>query len=174
MPSGPSIVDDVRRLLKATEQGSLNQGQFETKRSALLLAAEADLIQRREALSDGLAAGTITGMQAADIRAELDRAEKALREAASLAGVTAAKKDETAASSSPVQSGAKGPSNGVRTAVCGSLFTVPPIQCPWEQSPARGTLVWGRGENWKAAGWFGDSVRCFRQRWGQSSLHQSA
>ena len=92
MSTGPSIVDDVRRLLNATEKGSLTQAQFETKRSALLLSAEATLIQRREALSDGLTAGTITGMQAADIRAELDRAEKDLREAASLVGLTAANK----------------------------------------------------------------------------------
>lgn len=107
MPSGPSIVDDVRRLLNAAEQGSLSQGQFETKRSSLLLAAEADLIQRREALSNGLSAGTITGMQAADIRAELDQAEKALREAASLVGVTSAKKEEAVSSTSSSSAGAQ-------------------------------------------------------------------
>ena len=102
MPPGQSIVEDVRTLLTATQQGSVSQSQFESKRTALLLAAEAEIIQRREMLSSGLAAGTITGMQAADTRADLQRAEKELREAASLVGISAAQK-------SPEESKGAGP-----------------------------------------------------------------
>ena len=102
MQADQSIVDEVRVLLRENQFGSLTKSQFETKRSALLLAAEATLIQRREELSSGIASGTITGMQAADTRADLERSEQALREAASLVGVSAsAKKAPSAPGTAP-------------------------------------------------------------------------
>ena len=93
--SGPSdIVDEVQLLLSSARRGNMSRSQFETRRSALLMAAEAELIGRREALKGGIADGTITGAMAADTRADLERSEAALREAASLVGLKAVRRQE--------------------------------------------------------------------------------
>jgi hypothetical protein len=90
MPTSQSIVEEVRGLLLANLNGQLNRTQFETQRSTLLMSAEADLIHRREVLLSSIASGEISGLGVAESRAEMSRLEDALREAASLAGLTKA------------------------------------------------------------------------------------
>jgi hypothetical protein len=55
------------------------------------LAAEAELIERKDSFGKELAGGSISGLQAADTRADLERTEDELHEAATLVGVKRAK-----------------------------------------------------------------------------------
>jgi hypothetical protein len=87
MPAAQSIVEEVQSLLVASSQGRISHTQFQTERAALLLAAEADLIERRDSFGRELAGGTISGLMAADTRADLQRTEDELRAAATMMGV---------------------------------------------------------------------------------------
>jgi hypothetical protein len=98
MSAAPSILEEVRDLLVASNQGKISESQFQTQRAVLLLAAEADLIERRDTLDRGLAGGTISGLMAADTRASLLRTEDELREAATMAGLTRAQPSAKAGS----------------------------------------------------------------------------
>ena len=94
MSGQPDIVEDVQLLLSSARRGNMSRSQFETRRSALLMAAEAELIERRQTLRGRISDGSITGAMAADTRADLDRAEASLREAASLVGLKAVRRQE--------------------------------------------------------------------------------
>ena len=94
MSGQPDIVEDVQLLLSSARRGNMSRSQFETRRSALLMAAEAELIERRQTLRGRISDGSITGLMAADTRADLDRAEASLREAASLVGLKAVRRQE--------------------------------------------------------------------------------
>ena len=88
MGSGYSVVDEIRMLMHTAREGSLSRTQFENRRASLLMAAEAELIQQKEFLREGVENGTLDGQRAAVLRKQLDQAERALVEAANLIGLS--------------------------------------------------------------------------------------